>query len=790
MGIQVTRQWLDTIVDTPLTNEAIGAALTQAGLELDALTSLDPGCDGVVVGYVEAVDPHPNADKLRVCTVNVGEAEPLTIVCGCPTAQAGMFAAVATIGTTLPGGLRIKKSKLRGVHSCGMLCSASELGLPSEQSGILHLSADSIIGQDIAVHLGLDDTVMDFDITPNRGDCLSLHGVARELIAVSTSTWKPDLSVPTLTETVLTLDVDIQVPDSVGAYSLSRIDGVQVATQSKQPLIRSILEKIGVGSVNSIVDVVNYTMFREGQPYHAFDADKVHGKITVRTSTEGESLVLLNGETISLDNDTIIIADAEKVLAIAGVMGGASSAVDEHTTNILLETAYFTPASVAKACRRYNLHSDSAYRFERGVDYGRFDSARACAIHALIQEAGGIYKGHYSSARTIAEVPAVYLHAAEIHAVLGITVSHDQVEHVLNAIGASWEAQSDCWVVHAPTWRHDLKIAVDYIEEIVRFIGFERLSTQEMVSVNLSSAPSLDKKAGLDQALGYLVSHGFHEIISYSFISEAEWALFAEPEEKLCLLNPISAHMSHMRTSLLPGLLKTVAHNQKRQKHQLRLCETGQVFDQAGNTRLAIAGCISGKKHKADWQVAEKAYSFYDAKGLVEGILRQRGIHCESKPVDIRGMHPGKTAGLYAQDSGEWLGFVGTLHPEVYKSLSVQGEVWVFSLQAAPLLQPRTIQYKPYSKFPSVRRDLSILLTADHTYEDVLQAITLAKNPHLQAVELFDYYTGEKIKKDEKSLAISFIFQDHTKTLLDNEVNDVMDNIIEQLKQLNMYVRV
>lgn len=790
MGIQVTRQWLDTVVDTSLTNEAIGATLTQAGLELDTLTSLDPGCTGVLVGYVEAVEPHPNADRLRVCTVNIGAQEPLTIVCGCATVRADMFAAVATIGTTLPGGIRIKKSKLRGVYSQGMLCSGSELGLPGAQSGIVHLAATAVIGQDIVSHLGLDDTVMDFDITPNRGDCLSLHGVARELVAVSETTWKPIATESSLKEVELDSVVAVSVPECVGIYSLSRIDGIQVSAESQQPFIRSILEKIGVGSVNSVVDIVNYMMFREGQPYHVFDADKVQGEITVRMSQAGESIALLQGGTVTLDDETVVIADAEKVLAIAGVMGGASSAVDENTTNILLETAYFTPTSVARTCRRYNLHSDSAYRFERGVDYGRLEGARCSAVLALLEEAGGRYLGHYKSANTIPKLPAVSLSRVDISALLGITVTADEVEHVLNAIGATWEAQADCWLVSAPSWRHDLRIAADYIEEILRFIGFDRLSSQEMVSVSIASAPSADKQRALDTALDYLVSHGFHEIVSYSFISEAEWSLFAEPKQPLRLVNPISMQMSHMRTSLLPGLLKTLVYNQKRQKQQLRLCEIGQVFDQAGNTTLAIAGCLGGKKHKEDWQTADTAYSFYDVKGLVEGLLRQQGIYCEAKPAEVQGMHPGKTANLYAQDSGALLGFVGALHPEVYKALSIQGDVWVFSIEADFLRQSEVVPFKPYSKFPSVRRDLAIVLAANQTYADVLRAITMGKNATLQAVELFDYYTGEKIKKDEKSLAISFIFQDHKKTLLDNEVNDVMGNIIKCLKQLNMYVRV
>ena len=392
MGIKVTRKWLDSIVATELSNDEIGRVLTQAGLELDEMSSLDPGCDGVVVGYVHQIIKHPNADKLSVCTVEIGGGARLNIVCGCSSVKSDIYVAVATVGTLLPSGLKIKKSKLRGEISEGMLCSASEIGLNNASSGIMHLARNSQLGVNIAKHLRLDDTLFDFDVTPNRGDCLSLYGVARELVAFSDAKLKSELESKSYPNESLNFTVNVDAKEEVLIYSCALIKNVNVSNKSPDFVIE-YLDKIGVGSINNVVDTANYLMYEQGQPFHAFDADKIAGDLTVRYARANEEVIVLTGEKLTLDTDVLVIADSEKIIAIAGLMGSADSSVDDNTKNILIESAHFSEEAIARSCRRYKLNSDSAYRFERGVDCNRTVLLRDRLVYIIAHELGGDYCG-------------------------------------------------------------------------------------------------------------------------------------------------------------------------------------------------------------------------------------------------------------------------------------------------------------------------------------------------------------------------------------------------------------
>jgi len=786
MGIKVTRKWLDSIVDTQLSNDEIGRVLTQAGLELDEMHSLDPGCDGVVVGYVHKAIKHPNADKLSVCEVEVGGASRLNIVCGCKTVKAGIYVAVATVGTLLPNGLKIKKSKLRGEVSEGMLCSASEIGLNSSSAGIMHLAENSKLGEDIAKHLHLDDTMFDFDVTPNRGDCLSLHGVARELVAFSDSRLKPELKTESYQNKDISCAVKVSAPEDVLVYSCAIVKNIDLSAKVDNFIVE-YLDKIGVGSVNNVVDIANYLMYEQGQPFHVFDADKVAGDIDVRFANDGEEVTVITGEKLSLDKDALVIADSEKIIAIAGLMGSADSCVDESTKNILVESAHFSETVIAKSCRRYKLNSDSAYRFERGVDSRRTVLLRDRLIELIIANLGGDYSGGLVIDKKDRTDSKVLLGLAYIKKVLGMDVSKDNVVNCLEKVGAKFSFNDDVFEICSPSWRSDLKLPIDYVEEVLRFSGYDNIPKIEL---NCSIKP-LSKirhaENNVNKLKNFLVANGLHEIISYSFISEDDFLNFATKKDKLVLLNPISKNMSYMRSTLVSGLLNAVSYNFKRQKSNIKLFEVGQVFGASGASSTKISACIQGKLGTEDWQNKSRNVSFYDLKGLLESMLAILGIDLDFVPTSLQGFHPGISANIMT--NGNNIGYIGSIHPQLLKQKDLVSPVFIFEIDLTELAAAKIINFKPYSKFPVVKRDLSILVDSSTEFSGITAAVADLKLIALRKIDLTDIYTDDNMEDGQKSVTISFLFQDIDKTLKDEVVNISMDKIIAALQKINVSVR-
>jgi phenylalanyl-tRNA synthetase beta chain len=781
MGIKITRSWLDQCVDTNISNQEVGDILTSAGIELDEIIDLKPDVSGVVTGYVKSVSQHPNADRLKVCEVAISDTDVKTIVCGCSTVDAGIHVAVATIGASLPGNFKIKRSKLRGVESEGMLCSMKELGLAAESNGIMHLENVTKLGVDIVSHLNLDDVVFDFDVTPNRGDCLSLRGLARELVAFGDAHNKDIIPVDSINpEGTMPFNVNViaqnEAPRYFGAY-ISNIN-----TKAKNPsFVTDILTKIEAGFVATPVDIANYLMFESGQPFHVFDADLIQGDISVRYAKTGEKITTLLGDTLELDESVLVIADSVKILAIAGIIGAENVAVSENTKNIFIESAYFKPEVIAKTCRKYNLSSDSAYRFERGIDYDLAKQMRNKLVSYLQDTVGGKLEGLVDCDYFDFKSDQVHLTLSYVEQTLGIKFNQQEVEDCLTKIGSKFSYKDNSWYIMAPSWRSDLNIAVDYVEELLRFRGYDNLPHHKL---KVENNPKHHSTSNIDEVRDILVSNDFREVINYSFISEDDFANYAEPSSALKLLNPISSNMSYMRENIIAGLVKCASYNFKRQKTDLKIFEVGQTFNKEGKSINKIAFLALGEIFSNNWQDKPRRANFYDVKGLIDSLLNDFKIKASYESATKTGLHPGRCAHIIVD--GVSVGVIAALHPNVAKLYDIPEDTYVCEVDASIFALGAKIAYKPYSRFPGIRRDLSLLIEDSTPYSDLYSVLTKL----LKDIKLFDVYADDKMKKGQKSLAISLYFQDHTKTLQDSEVKTLIDSITKNLEKLNIHVRV
>lgn len=788
MGIKITRSWLDSVVDTKLTNAEIGDKLTSCGIEIDEIIDLKPDLSGVVTGYVQSVEQHPNADKLKVCQVAISDNEIKNIVCGCSSVKAGIHVAVATIGAVLPGGFKIKKSKLRGIESEGMLCSLKELGLSEVSNGIVHLDNVAKLGLDIIKHLNLDDVVFDFDVTPNRGDCLSLKGLARELVAFSDAALKEDTSFELAAPAgTMPFKVNVVAKDAAPIYSGAYLTNINVLAVNKN-FVNDILTKIDVACVISPVDLANYLMFESGQPFHVFDADLIEGDITVRYAKKNEQVKVLTGACIDLDESVLVIADDKKVLAIAGVIGAESVAVSESTKNIFVESAYFKAEVVAKACRKYNLTSDSSFRFERGIDYA--NTVKICdkLVALLLDSVGGNYEARVNFKNDLPEQQPVKLTLASVKKVLGFELTTNEIDSCLAKIGAEFTKDKDAWLIKSPSYRHDLNIEVDYIEEVLRFRGYDNLPPHKLTVKHSPVGEYKSLADNVKHARAALMARGLREIVTYSFIAEEDYAHFNETESALKLLNPISSNMQFMRANLISGLLKSASHNFKRQKSNMTLFEIGQCFMNDGTTNEKLAALYFGDNLVNNWQDKSRRYNFFDVKGELEELLSSYSINYSFVAAEKLGFHPGQCANIISND--EICGFIAAIHPNVAKYYDLPEDIYVFEIDNNMLCHLKEKNFRRYSKFPGVRRDLSLIIPEDVIYSDLQVAIWQEAKTLLQEIKLFDIYVDAKMKKGQKSLAISLFFQHDTRTLQDDEVNLLMENITVNLKNMNIHVRV
>jgi len=783
--MRFSESWLREWVNPDVGTDDLSHRLSMAGLEVESVEPAAPEFSGVVVGEVISVDPHPDADKLNVTRVNTGADETLQIVCGAKNVAAGMRVPVATVGAILTGDFKITRAKLRGVESLGMICSASELGLADSSEGIMPLPADAPIGEDFREYLDLDDHCIEVDLTPDRGDCLSLMGVARDVSAI----FGCDLHETIVTDAPVTTDSSIEVtlsaPQACPGYLCRIVKGIDPSAET--PLwMQERLRRGGMRSLGVVVDVTNYVLLELGQPMHGFDLDKLSGGITVRMANEGEKLELLDGGEATLNGETLVIADDDKVLAMAGIMGGAATGVTQTTQDVLLESAFFEPLAISGKARSYGLHTDSSHRFERGVDPALQRRAMQRATTLLLEIAGGS-AGEIIEARAddfSVEREVIHLRRSRIERLLGVVIDDDVISSSLQRLGMSLDTCDDGWMAAPPSWRFDVSIEADLIEEVGRIYGYDNIP---QTHGHLSLTMHLPPEAGftLDLARNLLNAREYQEVITYSFIS-ADAARHLDPHgEQITLANPISADMSVMRPSLWGGLLEAARHNLARQQERIRLLETGLRFNLQDNEikqEKCLSGMLLGGRAAEQWGEAIEAADFFDLKGDVESILSLTGCSdafsfvAAEHPV----LHPGQSARI--ERDGRAVGWLGLLHPKLEKSFGIKGKAYLFEIVLSELEPGSIPAFTPLSKFPSIRRDFAIVVNLDISFARVEQVIRESASEIVQDIRLFDVYTGVNVESDRKSLALSLILQDKSRTLDDDEVQKASQQVLKALE--------
>lgn len=802
--MKFSESWLREWVDPQITRQALADALTMAGLEVEELLPVAKSFTGVVVGQVVKLIPHPNSDRLQVCEVNVGAPSPLTIVCGAPNVNVGMKVAVALVNATLPNKITIALTTVRGVESQGMLCSASELSLSEDSQGLLELQDDAPLGVNLWKYLQLADFIIDLSITPNRGDCLSIKGIAREVSALTRATLQDPLSNPVLAQegspsgnlfhsianvrnaiSEEMLEVSVESKAGCPRYVGRVIRGVK-ADLITPMWMKERLRRSGVRSITPIVDVTNYVMLELGQPMHAFDLNTIKDGIIVRQSKQGEKIGLLDGSEQVLDDNTLVIADHQKPLAIAGVMGGLDSSVTLLTRDIFLESAYFSPEVVARQRQYYGLNSDSAYRFERGVDPTIQREAIERATELMIELVGG-EAGVVVEKISKAQLPpekVVTLPHEKIAQVLGVAISMNDIKDIFRALNFTYQFQKESWLIEVPPYRPDIVLPEDIIEEIARLYGYDKIPTHALRS-QLQANETLETAPDLRPLRQALADQGLHEIISYSFIDKALQALFEPDETPRELINPMTAEMSVMRTSLWPGLVNTLLYNKNRQQQRVRLFEIGTCFTQRQgelSQQSKVAGLIAGFAQREQWGLPAKEVDFYDLKGIVENIFKLAGLNDKVvfKPAAHAALHPGQTAQI--EYLGKPLGLLGALHPSILQALDMPNKVFVFELDLAALQEKAVYRLREVSKFPEIRRDIAILVNQAIPAEQIQDTIKTVAGDWLQNVFIFDVYQGKGVSTGLKSIALALVMQHPTRTLVDDEVAELMERIIVALK--------
>lgn len=801
--MKFSESWLREWVNPALSSDELAHQITMAGLEVDGIEPVAGEFSGVIIGEVVECGPHPDADKLQVTKINLGEfgdGELVDIVCGAPNCRKGLKVAVATVGAVLPGDFKIKKAKLRGAPSFGMLCSESEIALSDNSDGIMELPQDAPIGINLREYLDLNDVTIDVDLTANRGDCLGIKGLAREvgvLNSLAVTEVKIEKNIATIDDV---REITIEAGEACPRYLGRVIKGINPNAQTPLWMIEK-LRRSGTRAIDPVVDVTNYVLLELGHPMHAFDLAKIEGKINVRFAHKDEKLTLLDENEVTLKDKTLVISDDSKALAIAGIFGGLNSGVTSESTDIFLESAFFAPLAILGKARQYGLHTDASHRYERGIDPTFQHDAIERATQLLLEIVGG-QAGPIIEAKSENNIPKtkdVSLRREKLDSRIGHHIEDDKVSEILTRLGfdvsEQGEGQTKIWQVVVPAYRFDIKIEVDLIEEVARIFGYNNIPN---ISPKASLKMVARKEANIDLAKlkQTLVNREYQEAITYSFVDPKVQSLIHPNEEVMTLPHPISSEMSVMRLSLWTGLLQSVAYNQNRQQGRVRLFETGLRFipDECAENGVRqqnmIAGVISGQRVDEHWDMEKAATDFYDIKGDVEALL---SLTCDTSSydfskADVAALHPGQTAQITR--NGQLVGFVGALHPELERKLGLNGRTLIFELLLAEVLGRKTPKASAVSRFPANRRDLAVVVKEGVDAKKVLQLIEKVGGNYLIDLNLFDVYRGQGIEEGFKSLAIALVLQDTNKTLEEKDITDVIVRVVDSLQtELNASLR-
>ena len=785
--MRISEQWLREWVSPKLDTEQLAERLTLAGLEVSALEPAGADLKGVVVGRIDSLREHPHADRLKLCSVDIGRRGRLEIVCGARNVVTGMRVPIALPGTELPNGVHVEKSEIRGEVSMGMLCSALELGLPDSAEGILPLGSDASLGQPVRDYLQLNDTIMEIELTPNRGDCLSVAGVAREVAALTATRLKAAYTkvrnIPATSKR--RFKIKLQAEQDCPRYVGRVIEGINSTATTPIWMIER-LRRSGVRSISPVVDVTNYVMLELGQPMHAFDLDKLVGGIRVRHAKKNESLTLLDGTRPRIQAGTLLIADHKGPVALAGIMGGLDSAVMDKTHNLLLESAYFRPQTIAGRARSLGMQTESSFRFERGVDPYLQRQAMQRATSLLLGVVGGRPGPilEESLPRHVPKRASVTLRRRRLTQLLAQELPVSKTQGILTRLGMRVSKRGDGWRVTPPSHRFDIEREEDLVEEVARVYGFENLPSQ-MPRISMGSRFASENHIPAERFKAVLVDRDYQEVITYSFVDPALQRLLEPATEPMILRNPISADMAAMRISLWPGLLQAVVYNRNRQQSRLRLFELGRCFVGTGKNfvqELMLGGALTGPVLPEQWGSKPRAVDFYDAKGDLEALLQVTGGRDEFQLQP--GQHPALHSGQSAEitKNGANVGWLGALHPEFVAKLDLDDSVFLFQVRISTLQTARIPQFSEVSKFPAIRRDLSFMVDAGVPAQAVLDCAAAAAGELLVDLQLFDEYRGEGIDSGRKSLSLSLTLQDSSRTLKEEIVEAIMVRVIDSLE--------
>lgn len=783
--MKISNHWLREWVAPKLDARALASRLTLAGLEVGAVEPVAPPLERVVVGKILSIAPHPVRANLVCCDVDTGAERPLRIVCGAPNAVPGIKVPVAPVGAAIAGGRTVERRAIDGAESEGVLCSAADLGLEEASAGLLVLDRRAPVGAALVKYLGLDDMILDIDITPNRGDCMSVAGIAREVAAITGVRLRPVPTAAVQARSRRRVAVALRAGNACPRYVGRVIENIRIDAVTPAWMLER-LRRSGIRSLHPVVDVTNYVMLELGQPMHAFDLERLHRGVVVREAAAGETLTLLDGNTASLPAGATVIADGNGPIALAGIMGGRDSAVIGTTRHIFLESAWFAPDAIAGRARALGVQTESSQRFERGVD----PALQRVAIEratALLQEIVGGVPGPVIEARKKALPPAlsITLRRSRLKTLLGDDIAPRDVETVLKRLGMRIKKSTDGWYVHAPSYRRDIDIEVDLIEEIARLRGYDRIRAQ-LPEVRMTLPPSSEAQIELARLRALLVDREYQEAITYSFV-DAELQKSIDPDiEALRLANPISADMAVMRTSLWPGLLQVIVYNRNRQQARLRFFEIGRRFiprPEGGiDQGRGIAGAVMGSASAEQWGSSSRPVDFYDVKADVEALIALKGtFDCRFASITHPALHPGQSAGIYFDD--RCIGTLGVLHPSLQQQLGLDERVVLFELELMPLIAATIPVFREVSRFPAIRRDLAVVVSTDVSAQAIVDTIRKVAGNLLVNLELFDEYRGEGIDSGNKSIALGLTLQDSSRTLKETEIDALLARVVTGLAE-------